>query len=195
MAHKNVPEVLAFIKDFDPKDISETTYTIKRQIDDYTSEEEILKSKLASIDDTLRGALRAYDEVTALATRTNDAGSLAKIIDSKIGVIERLSQERINAATQLDRLARAKADQLDRLLYTYFHVNIYENKFVDGEAIADSWKAAIRDFVRTLNQTMQDVTVNLLGALFIFAQYVLYFFILLFAAKYGWRAAKDIWKK
>lgn len=190
-----VDEVLAFLEEFDPKDLSETTYTIKRQIEDFTSETEILERKLESINETLENAIEAYDEITTLATRTQNAEALAKIINSKINIIERLTQERINVTAQLERLERGKQEQLDRLEYTYFYVNVYENKFVDGENIKESWKAAIKQAVRNINETLQGVTVNLLSLLFLLLQYILYFFILLFVVKYLVKATKHIWKK
>ncbi|MBI2048672.1 MAG: hypothetical protein HYT30_01975 [Parcubacteria group bacterium] len=187
-------EILAFIKTLDPKELSESTYTIKRQVDDFTNETEVLVKKRASIDDTLARAIDAYDDITALATRTEDAGALAKIIDSKIQTIERLTQERININEQLDRLARAKEDQLDRLKYTHFTVYISENKYLDVESLGDSWKNALRSFVHDVNQTLQDVTINLIALLFVLVQYALYILILVFAAKYGWRIVKKIWE-
>jgi hypothetical protein len=195
VAHSNVEEILGVIEALDPNELSESTYTIKRQLDDFTSETEILERKLASINETLESAINAYDEITLLATRTQNAEALAKIIDSKLNIIERLTQERINTTAQLERLLRAKAEQLDRLEYTYFHVNVYENKFVDGEYLKDSWQAAVKNFVRDVNRAVQDVTINLLALLFVLAQYILYFFILLISGKYLWRAVKYIWKK
>ncbi len=193
--HAHVDEILAVIKGLNPKDLSENTYTIKRQLDDFTSESEILKSKLKSIDETMASALRAYDQVTALATRAEDAASLAKIIDSKIQIIERLTQERININEQLDRLARAKVEQMDRLEYTYFNVSVYENKFVDGQALKDSWKQTIKNFVATVNRAAQDATVNVVAFILALVPYLIYLVILLFAVKYGWRFVRHIWVK
>jgi hypothetical protein len=193
VAHESVAEVLALIEAMDPKDLSENTYTIKSQIEDFTSEEEVLLKKRASIDETLEKALDAYDDITRLATNTQNADALAKIIDSKVGIIERLTQERININAELDRLARAKAQQLDRLDYTYFYVSVYENKFVDGQGMKDSWKEAVREFVRQLNEIAQGLTINLLLLLFCIVQWALYALIALIVAKYGWQVAKYIW--
>jgi len=192
---ENVEEILAVLEELNPEELSENTYTIKRQIDDFTSETGILESKLESIDNTLENALDAYDEITSLATQTQNADALAKIIDSKIGIIERLTQERINITAQLERLERAKAEQLDKLEYTYFYVNVYENKFIDGEDLKDSWKSAIKNAVRDINRTIQDVTINLVTLVFTILQYILYFFILLVVVKYLWRVTKYIWNK
>ncbi|MDO8594256.1 MAG: hypothetical protein Q7R93_01945 [bacterium] len=191
--HEHVAEILAAVKALDPKDLTENTSTIKQQIDDFTSQTDILKKKRDSIDKTLDSALRAYDEITVLATKTQNAEALAKIIDSKIGIIERLTQERINISAQLDQLARAKEDQLDRLKYTYFNVSVYENKFFDGENLKDSWKAAVKDLVQTLNTVLQSITVGLLGFLMWLLPLIVYALILLLVAKYAWRAIKYIW--
>ncbi|HUT22306.1 MAG TPA: hypothetical protein VMX18_02765 [Candidatus Bipolaricaulota bacterium] len=190
-----VNEILEIVKGIDPKELTESTYTIKNLIEDYTSEIEILEKKLTSIDETLQKAMDAYDDVTSLATKVQDVETLAKIIDSKIAIIERLTQARININSQLDSIARSKAIQLDRLEYTYFHINILENKFVDGENLKDSWKAAIKAFVSDINETAQDITVNLVAFLFVVLQFALYLLILLVIVKYGWKFTKSFWKK
>lgn len=191
----NVSEVLDVIKNLDPKELSENIYTIKKTIDDFTSEAEILEEKRESIDSTLNSAISAYDEISAIAKESNDAASLAQIIDGKVSIIEKLTQERININAQLERLARSKAEQLDRLAYTFFSVSIFENKFIDGDNIASSWKESVKRFVRNVNKVAQDITVNLAGFILLVIQYVIYLFILLIAAKYGWRLVKYIWKK
>lgn len=190
-----VEEILAIVKNLNPRELNDNTYTIKNLVDDYTSQIDILKNKLASIDDTMDKSVSAYDQVTALATRTQDVESLAKIIDSKINIIERLTQERININSQLESIERAKAEQLDRLEYTYFSVNIFESKFVDMKNLKDSWKSAIKTFVRDINIIFQDITVGLVTLLFLALQYAIYLLILLFVAKYGWQLVKYIWNK
>ncbi|MFA6106216.1 MAG: hypothetical protein WC745_00930 [Patescibacteria group bacterium] len=192
---ENVNEILEIIKGLKPKELNENVYTIKRLVDDYTGEIEILENKLKSIDETLEKAVAAYDDIAGVAANARDAESLAKIIDSKINIIERLTEERININSQLERTGRAKAEQLDRLEYTFFYVNVYENKFVDGKNIKDSWKAAIKEFVRDINKVAQDITINLVKLLFLAIQYLIYIFIILVIAKYGWKAGKYFWNK
>lgn len=193
--HAHVDEVLAVIKALDPKNLSESVYTIKQQLDDYTSEADILKLKLGSIDATLVSAVKAYDEITALAIKTQNSDSLAKIIDSRINLIERLTNERINVATQLERLSRSKGDQLDRLKYTYFNVSVSENKYVDGQVIRDSWKFAVKGFVYDMNSAIQGITINLISFVLTMLQYAIYFFILVMSLKYLWKGVKFIWNK
>jgi len=195
VAHAHVEEILAIIKNLGPKNLSENSYTIKNQIEDYTSRTDILKKKLSSIDATLSGALGAYDELTVLATRTQNVETLARIIDSKLQVIERLTNERLNVSAELEQIARAKSQELDRLDYSRFYVSIYENKYLDAEALSDSWKVAFQEFVRNVNHALQNATVNLVAFVFLALPYALYLFLLLIAAKYGWRTAKYLWKK
>jgi chromosome segregation ATPase len=190
-----VAEVLDAIKELDPKDLSENVSTIKPVLDDYTSAEDILKKKLASVTETLENALKSYDEISAVATRTQNAEALARIIDSKVSLIERLSQEHLNINAQLEQLSRSKAQQLDRLDFTYFTVNVYENKLVDGEEIADSWKNAVRDAVRNANAVLQTLTVGLLVLLLGIAQYALYALLAIVVLKYVVKAGKWLWKR
>jgi Na+/H+-dicarboxylate symporter len=61
--------------------------------------------------------------------------------------------------------------------------------------MGDSWQQAIEQFFLTVNKALQDATINVLGFLFVLAPFVLYFFILVVFAKYGWRLARYVWKK
>ncbi|PIR49086.1 hypothetical protein COU80_01590 [Candidatus Peregrinibacteria bacterium CG10_big_fil_rev_8_21_14_0_10_55_24] len=188
-------ELLAIIEGLNPDTLSANTYTIKRLVEDYTSELEILEQKMAAIDETFESAKEAYAEIEALARNTRDAESLATVIDSKVQMIERLTQQRISVSEQLDRMQRAMADQIDRLDYTRFSISVEEDKFVDGKDIRDSWKAAVKGFVRDLNTVVQDVSINLITTVLVILQYVLYFFILLIVAKYAWRGARAVWRR
>src|SRR3989344_4076226 len=191
--HEHAAHILGEVKALDPKDLTENIQTIKQQVEDFTSQTEILEKKRDSIDQTLTSALRSYDEISSIATRTQNAEALAKIIDSKIGIIERLTVERININTQLDGLARAKNQQLDRLKYTYFNVSVYENKFFDWETMGDSWNSALKDFVLSINTVLQSVTIGFLSFFLWLLPFLVYLFIIIFIAKYGWRGVQAIW--
>ncbi len=190
----SVEDILSKIKELDPKELTESAYTIKREVDDYTSEVQILQNKLASLDATLAEAITSYSDITQLATRMGDVESLAKIIESKLTIIERLTNARIETSNQLERINRSKAEALDRLEYTYFSVSISENKFVDKEEIENSWKFAVQQFVRDMNGLLQEISIGLIALLFMVAKFALYFFLLLFVVKFGWTFAKKIWQ-
>jgi len=195
VAHDSVSDVLTVIKSFNPKDLSENTYTIKQQLDDFTSETDILVKKLATIDETLLNGVKSYDELVVVATKAGDVESLTNVISNKLNLIERLTQERINTSAQLERLSRSKAEQIDRLEYTYFSISVYENKFIDGKNLQESWKGALQEFVRDINRTAQDISINLVSFLFVLVQYILYFLILLVIAKYLWKVTRSVWKE
>jgi hypothetical protein len=190
---EHVDEVLALIKNMDPRDLTENTYTIKREVDDYTSEITILENKLATLDKTLTDAISSYENITSLATRQSDVESLAKIIESKLSIIERLTTLRIETVNELERMERVKGEALDRLEYTYFTVRVYENKFVNGDDIRDSWKTAVRAFVADVNTLVQDITIGLAGLLLIIFKFALYFVIILIVLRAGWAFTKKIW--
>lgn len=192
VTHQNVEQVVALIEQMDPDNFSENTYTIKRSIDNTTKEIDILENKLALIDETLSTAVAAYDDITALATSTRDVESLTRIIDSKIGVIERLTRERINVATQIDRYYRNLGDQMDRLDFTYFSVNVTEQKIVDGDRLGDSWKWAARDFVEGVNDFAKGLTLGLIGFLLVVLRYAVYLLLILLIAKYGWKFLRKL---
>lgn len=186
--------ILELLKGMDPKDVSENTSTIKRLVDDFTAETDVLVRQRDSIDATLKNAIIAYDEITKVASGVRDAEALSRIIDSKIGTIERLTQQRIMIDQQIERLGRAKALEIDRVDYVFFNVNVYERKFADGEELADSWREAVRQFVRNANASLQYATIGLLALLLVGVQYALYALVLLLAVKYGWRVGKRIWR-
>lgn len=192
--NEHVDEVLGVIEGLKPETFNSNTHTIKMLVDDYTSEVEILKNKLASVEETLSDAQTAYDELQRLATQTRDAETLAKIIDSKINLIERLTNERISIKERIDRINRSKAEQLDRLAYTFFNVSAYERLIVDVKAIKESWVSEVQRFVREFNGVLQEVTLGLGTFMMRLVQTALYFIIALLVVKYGWRFTKKLWK-
>ncbi len=192
---ENVEEVLAVVKNLNPRDLNQNIESIQEEIEDFTSREEILKNKQASINETLYSALSAYEEITALATKTNNADSLAKIIDSKIDILERLTSERLQVNTELDNLARAKAEQLDRLKYVNFYVYIYENKIFDGQVLKDYWISSSQQFVSNINQLSRDLSLGLVEIFIVIVKYLIYIFLFIAAAKLCWKFGKGIWKK
>lgn len=188
-------EILTFIKDFNPEELNVNTDSIKRQIQDFTNEEEILNKRLDQIEETLENAQDAYDEVTDLATNSRDVETLAKIINDKINLIERLTNERMNTLSNLDKLSQLKADQLDRLDYTFFTVSVSETLIVNWEMIKDSWEWELENFVNEFNRLLQGISLKLLSFGAKLLQIVIYLIIALFVAKYGWKFVKFVWRK
>lgn len=188
-------EILSLVKDLNPQNLNINTEIIKKQINDYTSEEEILSQRLEQVEETLEEAQKAYDGVTRLATNSKDVESLAKIINDKIILIEKLTSERLNTKNSLDRIAKAKAEQLERLDYIFFSVSVVREVIVDLEEIKNSWTNELQNFVRNFNEMLQGLTVKLLSFALILLQVSIYLILALFIGKYGWRFVKFVWKK
>lgn len=192
---ENENEILEIIKALDPESFNTQIQTIKRIVDDYDSELDILNKKLASIETTLSDAQNAYDELQKLATEKEDVESLAKIIDSKLNLIDRLTQQRIEIRTEIDQFNKAKSEQLDRLNYAYFNLNIYEDLYIDIERIKQTWQSEIKSFVRNINDMLQNITINLVEYVLNFLLISVYFFISLILLKVVWVVTKKIWKR
>jgi hypothetical protein len=190
---ESVEAVLSLLDALNPKEVSENAYTIKREITDYTSEMEILEKKLAAITTTLTESLTTYDSLIAKATAQGDVSSLAQLTDSKLNLLERLTMSQIDISAQLERINRAKTEALDRLIYTQFYVSVYENKFIDGTEIGNSWTAAIQALFRDINNFAQEVSLGFVALLFLIVKYALYGVVLLFVARFGYNFAKKVW--
>lgn len=194
VAKDQVAEVLALLETLDPKEINESTYTIKREVDSYADEITILETKLTTLETMLAESLAAYENVTALATRTGDVEGMARVIEGKLAIVERLTQAKLDTVAQLDRLTKAKGDALDKLTYTYFHVYISENDFVDGGELKDGWIAAVQNLVRELSALAQDLTLGFVAFAFTVVKFVLYGTLILFVGRFGFRFAKRVWR-
>lgn len=189
-----VEEVLGILKSLNPKELVENSYTIKREVDDYTSEIQMLENKLATLDATLAEATASYSEITGLATRIGDVENLAKIIESKITILERLTNARIETNNQLERMHRAKTEALDTIEYTHFSVTMTENTYVDKEALTDSWKRVVQNTVFEINTLIQDLSIGFVAFLLIVIKFALYFGVVLVVIRFGWTFALRIWK-
>lgn len=192
---ENEDEILQIVRDLKPEDLNINTESIKRQISDFTSEEEILTKKLDQIEVILQEAQEAYAEVAELATKSRDAETLASTISSKLALIEKLTTERLNTKSNLDRLSQAKAIQLDKLEYTSFNLSISRNLIVDFKAIKESWERELKSFVNEFNAMLQGISVGLLAYATRLLQVAIYLIAALFIGKYGWRFTKFVWKK
>lgn len=188
-------EILNVIKGLGPKELTDSTYTIKQQLTDIESEQNILAKKLQSLDETLTSALASYNELTQIAQSAGEPQALARVIESKLDMIERLTNQKLETSAELDRLTRAKAENEDRLKYARFSVSVYESKYVDGQLLKDSWKMALQKFVMCVNKALQAATIGFIGFLVMLLPYALYFVVILLVVKYGWRFTRDIWNR
>ena len=192
--HENADAVLQTLQELDPDVLNTNIETTKKQQVRYDGQLEILLRKQALLETTLNDSVLAYDELVELAKDTEEVEVLSKVIDSKLQQIERLTRDRIALASQLQSLSRTMTDLQDRVQFVYFDVRIYKDKVVDGDVIADSWKGAMKGFVRDVNMFMQSITLGLLLNLLALAQVLLYLAFGLVLVKYGWRIVRAFWK-
>jgi hypothetical protein len=195
----SVSTVLAELTKLEPRDITEQTEIVKKQLLEYTSTLDVLQKREALLAKTLDDVSSAYDELVALSKDAQDVETLAKVIDGKLAYIERLSQQRLQVASEIDAIARQKAELSDRVEYVYFDVSIEKLEYVNGDELKDSWTYAVRTFVSDLNQTLQDITFGMLALVLWLVQFLLQgallFVVVLVVAKYGWRATRHFWQK
>lgn len=192
--NENAAEIVKVIEDLDPETLNINVQSIKNVVEDVESELDILKKKLASIEETLVNAQDAYDEISQLATRQQDAETLATVIDSKLNLIERLTTQKLQVKTQIDRYNKSMADQLDRLNFTFFNVSVYKDLIFDWKNIRDSWKYEAKQVVNNVNEVIQGISIGLITFLTRIAQGILYLFIGVFLLKFVWIGIKKIWK-
>jgi hypothetical protein len=121
--------------------------------------------------------------VEAAARRSGDVASLAQVTDSKLNAIERINASRLEVTTELDRLERAKTETLDRMEYVYFSVNVYENEWVRGTDLKDSWVASVQELIRDLNGFLQDLSIGFVQFALTVVKYTLYASVLYIIAR------------
>ncbi|NBD74413.1 hypothetical protein GVX82_05230 [Patescibacteria group bacterium] len=185
--------VLAELAALDPKRLSQSTDSIKQEVDDFLSRIDILTQNLAAVEAVLQEAQEDYDELSALATSEGDTETLATSIERKLALLDELRQRRERVRAELDRLNRTKAEQLDRLSYALFRVEVAEFQLVDREALADSWKRELQQFARTFNDFLQSFTLGFLTSVLWLLLIGLYLLLGVGVVKLGWRIVKRIW--
>jgi hypothetical protein len=190
-----VDSVLASINELNPRDISESTYTIKREVGEYENQIEILTKKLTSLEQALTSALANYAEVEAIARRQGDVATLAKVIESKVTIIERITASRLEVVAELDRLSVAKAESLDRMNFVHFSVNVSENDWVQGHDLKDSWVASLQELISDFNTLLQDISIGFVQFLFVVIKYTLYASVLFLVGRPIVRKARVLWSK
>jgi hypothetical protein len=150
------------------------------------------------LETMLADAIVAYDELRQVATSLDDAESLTKIINSKLQMIERLTNEQIQLSQRIDMVSQRAIELQDDIEYAQFSVYVQKYKFFDGTSIKDSWVREMQQFVRSVNEMLQDLTLGvimlvvqlLVGLIYISIVGVTLFLFI----KHGWRFVKQSWR-
>lgn len=191
----SVPAILSYLKELNPRDINENTYTIKREVSQYEDQITILEKKLTTLTTALDEALKNFAEVEALARRSGDVAALAQAIESKVTTIDRITASRVEVVAQLDQLSMAKADALDRMNFVHFSVTVYENSWVRDGEFKDSWVTAFQELIRSLNTFVQDLSIGFVEFMLLVVKYLAYATILYVLARPLARRVQQAWGK
>lgn len=194
VAHDSLPEVLGYLQALNPKELTQSTESVKRQVDDFIDRRDILMRTASSVESVLEDAIDSFDALTALAQKEGNADALARSITKKIELIDQLRSRREMIRNQLDALNRAEAELRDRMKYVTFTVSVREVVYIDSERMRDSWRTALQQFVTTSNELLQLVTVGLLSFILYLAVFAIYGFLLLLVLKFGWRIVRTVWR-
>ena len=68
------------------------------------------------------------------------------------------------------------------------------SKYADGEALKESWKFAVQQFVREVNTFAQEMSIGLIMLLLFIAKIALYGTLLLLGVKFGWKFVQKVWR-
>jgi hypothetical protein len=194
VANAEVETILSILKDLDPKDLSEQTNSIKKQLENSLNQKDILTQNLAATEAILNDAIAAYDSLLTTATNAQDSTALAKAVRDKIELIDQLKQRRESTRQQIEWLNRSLAEQQDRLDYAYFSVSVMKRSYFDAKEFAASWQLAVKRMINEVNQVLQKASVGLVSFVLNVALYALYLIIIMLIAKIGWRTIRRIWR-
>jgi uncharacterized phage infection (PIP) family protein YhgE len=190
-------EIVAKLKDLNPKDWSVYTSTVAQGIEDTSDRIATLKTRLTSLNDTLAQAESAYNKLVVLATKSGKVGDLANILNSKLTTIERLTNDKLSLEEQIKQYSGGNDDLMDETAYTHFSVSVQKITIVDWRQLGDEWRNALQATVRELSQIVSWILLGLPALILSLVWYGLVFGIciiaLAFFAKVLWKAVLKIW--
>ncbi|MFA6457981.1 MAG: hypothetical protein WCV72_01145 [Patescibacteria group bacterium] len=187
-------EIVTLLKNLNPENLSANIYTIQKAVEGTSDQLAILTQKLEQTEATLTEAQASYADLMKLATSSRDITNLTQLITLKISAIEQLAQTKISINQEIEQVQRSRADLLRQIANTTFNVSVYEQKFIDWKQIGDSWKQAIRDFVSSVTDLTQFVSIRLVSFTLYAAAAIAYLAIVFAFLKVLWLLGKKVWK-
>lgn len=186
--------VLTLLKKLNPETFQENTQSIKSTVENFLTNEEILKKKLELTESTLVDAQNSYSEIQKIAVSQSNIESLTTLIQNKLSIINQLTTERMNIKIEMDKIAKEKAKQLDSLRYTFFTVSVDDIVIVDVKSIKNSWNHSITNLVNTANEVTRGITLELAGFGLIVLKWFVYLVLFVALLKYTLIILKKIWE-
>jgi len=187
-------EVIAILKELDPREWNDNSYTIENSVSGTEFELALLNDRLDALTETINQTEEAYSDLVQIATNRGDVESLTQIIDNRINTLNRLNEQKRNTLEQIERYGRTGVQQEDQISYAHFSVSVQERKIVDWRNIGDSWINALRDLARDINNTLQGLVLGLISFVLAVVKALVYLGVLLVIVKIAWIGARRIWK-
>ncbi|MCK9272760.1 hypothetical protein M0P65_04415 [Candidatus Gracilibacteria bacterium] len=181
-------EFIAFLQTFKVKDLSTNISNIVKSYINLSDKIEEAKKRLTEVEDLLQNSKTSYDELwNSLKIKNVSAESidaLNKIILNKSELISKFSKERSTLIDMINSYTKQKQDYDEQIKYIDFYISVSERKLFDWENIKDGWYSDYKELILVFNDTVKNLSVNLISFLFKTINVVIYavlsiFFILI----------------
>lgn len=168
-------EVIAKLKALNPKDWNVSIESVAQGIENTSDRVDILKRRLASIDETLKEAEVAFARLSALATQNARVTDLTNIITQKLSMVERLTNEKLSLEEQIRQYSGGKDDQIEETTYSHFSVSVSKWSAIDWQSLKDSWKYKVQNTLRDISDTLASILLTIPALILTFIWYGLVF--------------------
>ncbi len=154
-------EIVAKLKELDPKEWNVSIDSVAQNIENTGDRVDILKRRLASIDETLKETETAFARLSSLATQNGKVSDLTTIITQKLTMVERLTNEKLSLEEQIRQYSGGKDDQIEETTYSHFSVSVSKWSAVDWQSLKDSWKYKIQQTLRDMSDTLAAIILSI----------------------------------
>jgi len=128
-----------------------------------------LNKNLADVDMLLNNSKSQYDELWNALKKDNASATsidaLNKIILNKSELISKFSRERNDILEQIDNLNKQKVDYEEQIKFVTFSVYFSKQVLFDFDQLKTQWFSDTRELVTTFNDTIRNLSVNLIDFL------------------------------
>ncbi|MFM2414317.1 MAG: hypothetical protein RI911_10 [Candidatus Parcubacteria bacterium] len=190
-------EIVGKLKALDPKEWNVSVESVAQNIENTTDRTDILKRRLASIEQTLDEADAAFTQLSRLATQNARVTDLTNIISQKLAMVERLTNEKLSLEDQIRMLSGGKDDQIEETTYSHFSVSVSKWNAIDWQSLKDSWKYRVQETLRNISDTLASIVLTIPSLLLTLVWYALVIALLVLfgtlCLKYLVKAVRTIW--
>ena len=159
-----------------------------------SSEIELLRARLASIQTTINEAEADYDELRSIAREVRDTASLTKAITDKVNTLEMLRQRELQLTKQLTARERQAQELAERIDMAQFSITI-DRRFPITDADEHRWANAWEQFTDQLAFVRIALTAYLGIFILWVVQATIYLAILLLFIRGLWAAGRYLWQR